>query len=40
MRNFKQMKAIENIEDHYELGKVLGNGSYGVVFKAKSKLND
>ena len=34
------MTAIKDIGEHYELGEALGDGSYGAVYKAKSKPND
>lgn len=31
MKNFKNLKYVENIKSIYKFGKKLGEGSYGVV---------
>lgn len=34
MKNFKNLKYVENIEAVYKFDKLLGKGSYGKVIKA------
>lgn len=34
MKNYKHLKQIENINEHYTLGEVIGKGSFGIVKKA------
>ena len=34
MKNFKNLKYVENIEAIYKFDKLLGKGSYGKVIKA------
>jgi len=40
IRNFKSLKPIKNIEDHYELGEMIGRGGYGTVRRAKHKVSE
>ncbi len=37
MKNFKNLKYVENIEDFYTFGAVLGKGSFGSVNRATRK---
>ena len=34
MKNFKNLKFIENINSLYNIGEILGKGSFGSVYKA------
>lgn len=34
---FKSFKKINNIKDHYAIGKELGSGSFGSVYMTKNK---
>ena len=40
IKNFKSLKKIESIKDHYDLDKQLGKGSYGIVYKATNKITN
>jgi hypothetical protein len=35
MKNFKNLKYVENIDELYEIGDELGKGSFGTVNKCK-----
>ena len=37
MKNFKNLKFIDDIEDIYEFGEILGKGSFGSVKRAIRK---
>lgn len=34
MKNFKDLKWVKDIEDHYKIGKLIGKGGFGSVNKA------
>lgn len=40
MKNFKNLRKVQDIKDIYTFGRELGKGSFGAVLKAKRKMNN